>query len=180
MARHTFLGDLASWVMDTGQSSTSTGGLTGDVTLVIPGATVTFYNSASGGTQYTDLLDAGGSAISSVTSDTDGSLPQISGPDGVSAMWADAAGGAGPRRLTTATDLGPVLDSVAAQQSQDQAQIAAMAATAPVYVYYSTATSSYPARPSTGAPVWWVGPVAPIFGGSYAQDGLDYWIGPAS
>jgi hypothetical protein len=112
MARHTFLGDLASWVMDTGAAATSGSGLAGDTTLVIPGQQVTFWNAQTSGSQYTDLLDATGSPITSVTSATDGSLPQISGPDSVTTMWADASGGLGPRRLAMATDLGTVLASL--------------------------------------------------------------------
>jgi hypothetical protein len=114
MSRHTFLADVASWVIDTGAATTSGSGLAGDTAVMIPAQPVTFWDSQSGGTQYTDLLDDTGAAVTSATSGTDGSLPQISGPDGVSVMWADAAGGAGPRRLVTATDLGPEVDSLSA------------------------------------------------------------------
>lgn len=180
MARHTFLGDLASWVMDTGSPAASTGGLSGGVALVIPGQAVTFYDAETGGTQYTGLLDDAGTPITEATSDADGALPQIQGPDGVRLMWADASGGAGPRRVCVATDLGPDLSNVEATQATYDTQLQALNATAPVFVYYNAATSSYPERPGTGAPVWWVGPVAPVFGGGFAVDGLDYWVGPAS
>ncbi len=104
--RHSFCGDMASWVMDAGAATTSTGGLTGDFAVAIPYQAVTFWDSETGGSQLTDLLDANGNPVTSVTSASDGSLPQISGPDGITSMWADAGGGVGPRRLTVATDLG--------------------------------------------------------------------------
>lgn len=112
MTRHTFLADLASWVTDTGTSTTSTSGLPAVASLAIPGHEVTFWDSPSGGTRHTDLLDATGSPVTSATSASDGSLPQISGPDGVRTMWADAAGGAGPRRICLASDLGESANTV--------------------------------------------------------------------
>lgn len=179
MARHTFLADMASWVMDVGAAQTSDSGLDGDTSLVIPGQDVTFWDSASSGTQLTDLLDGSGGAITSVTSGSDGSLPQIQGPDGVRSMWADAAGGAGPRRLCVATDIGTDLTAIETTVAQNVLQVESLNSTSPIYVYYNATSSSYPSRPSTGAPVWWVGPVPPVFGGDFAVDGLDYWIGPA-
>jgi len=74
------------------------------------GTTVTFYNARTGGTQWTDLLDMSGGAISSVTTSdgTDGravgSIPMFQGPDGVFELWAQA--GSGPRQLMTASNLG--------------------------------------------------------------------------
>lgn len=59
---------------------------------VAAGATITFWDSADAGAQYTDLLDAGGGAISSVVADENGFLPRFSGPDAVTGMWADAGG----------------------------------------------------------------------------------------
>ncbi|MFE6903778.1 hypothetical protein ACFVFJ_44355 [Streptomyces sp. NPDC057717] len=56
------------------------------------GATVTFWDSADAGTQYTDLLDASSTPITSVTADEFGALPRFSGPDGVTGMWADGGG----------------------------------------------------------------------------------------
>jgi hypothetical protein len=178
--RHTFCGDLASWVMDLGGSETASDGNTGYDVLVIPGQPVTFWDSPVGGTQLTDLLDAAGDPVTGVTSDAgDGSVPQVSGPDGVTSMWADAAGGSGPRRVVAPTDTASLVDGLAAQQAADAAQVQAVSASSPVYIYYNTVTGSWPSRPAgLGQPVWWVGPVAPEFGGSYAVDGLDYWVGP--
>lgn len=53
---------------------------------------VTMWTAATGGTQVTDLL-VGGVAVSAVTSDASGYLPELSGPDGVSKMYADGGGG---------------------------------------------------------------------------------------
>lgn len=109
MARHTFLGDMSSWVIDTGAAETATDSLAGLHALAIPNVTVTFWSAVTGGTQYTDLLNAGGGAITQTASDASGHLAQISGPDSIMQMWADAAGGSGPRVLCVATDLGPSL-----------------------------------------------------------------------
>jgi hypothetical protein len=62
-------------------------------------AVTTFYNAKTGGAQYTDLQDMSNSPISSVTTDSNGFLPQFQWPAGVLEMWADAHGGAGPRVL---------------------------------------------------------------------------------
>lgn len=125
MARHAFLGDMASWVLGTGEPATSQDGLTGGVALFIEAQEVTFWDGpAPGGTQYTDLVDASGVPVTSVTSDAaDGSLPQISGPDGIRIMWADAANGAGPRRVVTATDLGDDLGAAEAEAAGNTAAI---------------------------------------------------------
>jgi hypothetical protein len=50
--------------------------------------TVTFWDSETGGTRYTDLL-LDGQPVSSVRSGVNGQLPAFQGPDGVAAMWAD-------------------------------------------------------------------------------------------
>lgn len=83
MARYDFGASLADFVV------TPSDGQWG----VAPGAVVTFWASADGDVQYTDLLDAGGSAVTSVTADETGFIPQFAGPDGVIGMWADAGGG---------------------------------------------------------------------------------------
>ncbi|MFB7597267.1 glycosyl hydrolase family 28-related protein [Streptomyces sp. NPDC056160] len=59
---------------------------------VAPGAVVTFWDSSSEGTQYTDLQDAAGTGTTTVKADTFGFLPRFRGPDGVTGMWADAGG----------------------------------------------------------------------------------------
>ncbi|MFC8873240.1 NosD domain-containing protein [Streptomyces ardesiacus] len=59
---------------------------------VAPNTEITFWDAATEGTQYTDLIDAGGAPTSSVTSDQYGGVPLFSGPDNVAGMWADAGG----------------------------------------------------------------------------------------
>ncbi|MCG0062230.1 hypothetical protein L0F81_02825 [Streptomyces tricolor] len=59
---------------------------------VAPGTVVTFWDSITDGTQYTDLLDALGAPITQVTTDTNGFIPSFSGPVDVPGMWADAGG----------------------------------------------------------------------------------------
>jgi hypothetical protein len=83
MARYDFGASLADYVVEPSD------GMWG----VAAGATVTFWASADGDVQYTDLQDAGGSPISSVTADERGFIPLFAGPDGISGMWADAGGG---------------------------------------------------------------------------------------
>jgi hypothetical protein len=104
VTRHLFGGDIASYVVAAGSSET-VGSITGAHTLLVPGATVTFWSAATGGTQLTDLLDMTNAAVTSVTTDANGAVPQLQGPDGTWTMWADANGGAGPRRMMGATDL---------------------------------------------------------------------------
>ena len=57
------------------------------------GVTITFWDAATEGTQYTDLLDAGSIPITEVTTDEQGLIPTLWGPDGVTGMWAEAGGG---------------------------------------------------------------------------------------
>ncbi|MEV1020714.1 glycosyl hydrolase family 28-related protein [Streptomyces sp. NPDC050264] len=59
------------------------------------GATVTFWNAATDGTQYADLLDVGGAPITQVTATEYGGIPRFFGPDGITGMWADSSGPAG-------------------------------------------------------------------------------------
>ncbi|MGY4960366.1 hypothetical protein [Streptomyces sp. 900105245] len=62
---------------------------------ITPNAVVSFYDASDRGTQYTDLLDASGTPITSVTTDEMGFLPTFQGPDSVTGMWADAGGSRG-------------------------------------------------------------------------------------
>ncbi|MDX3455033.1 glycosyl hydrolase family 28-related protein [Streptomyces sp. ME02-8801-2C] len=82
MARYDFGAGMADFVVRPSD------GLWG----VAPGAVVTFYDQASEGTQYTDLLNASSTPITSVTANEYGFLPRFSGPDTVTGMWADAGG----------------------------------------------------------------------------------------
>jgi hypothetical protein len=95
-------------------------------------------------------------------------------------MAADANGGAGPRYWVYANDIPETINTINANQQSNIAALASLQATAPVFNYFNTGIAAYPVRPATGAPVWWVGPNAPAFGGTGAVAGLDYWIGPSS
>ncbi|MFJ2006988.1 SGNH/GDSL hydrolase family protein [Streptomyces chartreusis] len=56
------------------------------------GVVVTFWSDPDAGTQYTDLLNGGGSPITQITTTEYGHLPSFAGPDGVTGMWAEAGG----------------------------------------------------------------------------------------
>ena len=60
---------------------------------VAQGVAVTFWDSVTEGTQYTDLLDASSTPITEVVADEQGGLPRFFGPDTVTGMWASAGGG---------------------------------------------------------------------------------------
>ena len=99
MARHRF-GSSADYVVSLGSSNVAT---------LEPDAPLTWWNTASGGTQYTDLTQLDGTtplAGGIVTTDEHGAVPEFLGPDGVTVLYADGSGGSGPRRAVVATDLG--------------------------------------------------------------------------
>ncbi|NJP74891.1 hypothetical protein [Streptomyces sp. C1-2] len=83
MARYEFGAGVADFVV------TPSDGLWG----VGQSVTVTFWDAATDGTQYTNLLNTSSEPITSVTTDQYGTLPRFWGPDGVTGMWADAGGG---------------------------------------------------------------------------------------
>lgn len=145
---------------------------TGELTLGAD-TDVWFYNAETGGTRITTgLTDRSGATITSVTSDSDGGIPQLRAPTGVSSMWADASAGAGPRRLMTPVDLGGHVTDL--RQSMIDAQEAiAQFNTSIGAVRYNYETSSWPARPADSRIYFWFGPTAP----ASIPDG-DYWINP--
>jgi hypothetical protein len=105
--RHRFGGDIASWVFT----------VSGSAPVLAPGVDVTFWSAPTGGAQFGGLSsDAGGSdSFSSVqTGDgvNAGQIPVFYGPDGVTWMWASAAGHA--RVLLMANDLGDQFSTIAA------------------------------------------------------------------
>ncbi|MGW0015754.1 glycosyl hydrolase family 28-related protein [Streptomyces tendae] len=84
MPRYTYGGGIADYLVQPRD------GLWG----VAPGATVTFYSTAEGGVQYTDLIAAGGTPVAEITADEFGLLPEFQGPPDVTLMWASAGGAA--------------------------------------------------------------------------------------
>lgn len=160
-----FGGGVADFVVVTEES-------TGELTLGA-GADVWFYNAMVGGTRYeTGLTDLAGTTITQVTSDSDGAIPQLRGPANISYMWADASGGAGPRRMMTAHDLGDILTDMRSTVADLQEALTQFN-TSIGAVRYNYDTSSWPARPEDSRLYIWFGPTAP----SEIPDG-DYWIDP--
>jgi hypothetical protein len=135
---------------------------------------VWFYNAQSGGTRYTTGLTdpSGDTAILEVTSDSDGGIPQLRGLTDVPYMWADASGGAGPRRLMVAVDLGDYIVDLRSTIADLQAAVTQFN-TSIGAVRYNYDTSSWPDRPADSRIYIWFGPSAP----SAIPDG-DYWINP--
>jgi hypothetical protein len=134
---------------------------------------VWFYNAQSGGTRYTSgLTDVSGSAITEVTSDGDGAIPQLRGPSGVGVLWADASEGAGPRRAMVPVDLAEYVSDMRATVEDLQSAVAQFN-TSIGAVRYNYDTSAWPDRPADSRIYIWFGPSAP----SAIPDG-DYWINP--
>jgi hypothetical protein len=169
MARHLFGGGIADWTFDLGDPATAGSGAEGNLAVVVPAVVVTFYDAATTGTQYSDLTDVTGGAITSITSDTSGELGQCYGPDNVYAMWADASGGAGPRRLMVATDLGPDVEAMAEQLANLQntvANLVELSAYMPVVI--REVSGVIPPRPAIAGDRmgWWICDDTPTSGGT--------------
>lgn len=173
-----FGGSLTDWTF--GQVD----GVDGNDNMVqaVGAATVTFWNLATGGTQYTDLVDEGGSAITSVTTSdgTDGralgAIPPLEGPEDVSVMWADAGG---PRALIVAWDVAQTAAAAlgqAANAEQQANEVSAAFATVksqvPVVLLHTG--SAYPPKPAGFALAIRIGPTQPT---SNVVDG-DIWLQP--
>lgn len=120
MARHSFGGDIAAYTISAGTANAAT---------LVGGATITFFDSVTGGSQYTDLAadSTGVTGINFVTSQDGsggtsiGQIPQFWGPDGIVAMWASANGG--PRTLMEATDTAAIAAANATAVGATQAQL---------------------------------------------------------
>jgi hypothetical protein len=155
--------------------------MAGTRALFIGGATLQFWDSPAGGNQIVDLLDMLNTPITQVTADSLGEFPQVEGPDTVPEtwmMWADGAGGAGPRRAVVATDVGDALNATNSALVDQIATVSAqqgLVASSLGVVEYNAAGASWPLRPLDGRLYLWVGPTAPPVGGGYMQDGRDLW-----
>lgn len=122
---------------------------------------VWFYNAQTGGTRYTSgLTDLSGEAITEVVSDSTGAIGQFRGPTNVPYLWADAAGGDGPRRLMVPADLGNFVTGLRAAITDLQEAVDLLQNSAGV-LRYDPETGSWPARPSDPRMYFWVGPTAP-------------------
>lgn len=122
MARHVY-GGIADYVVAPGDEVT-VGSITGNETLLVPDAVITFWTAATAGSQYTDLLDATDTPVTSMTSDSTGGIPQFKGPDGVTLMYADAGG---DRRAVVPVDLGADIASNASAIATMQGTVSGLA-----------------------------------------------------
>ena len=100
MARHWFGQAPADWIFSVG---------TGNTAVLDAGVDIDIWSAKTGGSQYTDLLDASGAPVTSLVSGDGsflpaGTIPEFQGPDGVTEVWVDAS--AGVRFKLVATDLG--------------------------------------------------------------------------
>lgn len=163
MARHWFGQTLTDWSMALGTETENEGVTYAAVSAAGPVA-VTFWNSATGGTQYTDLLDASGNAVSQITASDGtgalplGTIPRFRGPDSdpeVVEMWADAGGGA--RYLMTATDLGTYVADLRTRVSDLESTVELLTGSLGALVY----DGGWPERPADDRPYMWIGPSAP-------------------
>lgn len=98
MTRRRFGGGISDWAFTLTSQN---------IPVLAPGASVTFWTTSTGGTQYTDLATAqdGSGAISQVSAGigvTAGQIPVFYGPDEVTFMWASANNN--PRVLIQAND----------------------------------------------------------------------------
>ena len=97
MARYIFGADLAAVVWGT----TSVSGVADVVVLGRSTTNILAYDAQTGGSQYTDLTDLGGSALTDgiITADSNG-LIGFKGPDGIRELWLDAGIGSRVRVVT--------------------------------------------------------------------------------
>jgi len=186
MSRYQFGGTDAAWIMSAQDASVQYGA-GALVARLSPGAVVRFYSVATGGTQYTGLLDAVGATVSTITADSTGALPVFSGPDaGPDFMWADANGGAGPRRMVGANDAASQAVQAHVDTTDPHGSKAYADAWHEIVVRYNTATSSWPTAasvPANPAVDWlWRGPVGvpPPIGPNHMREGDRYAEIPAS
>ncbi|MFG2165509.1 SGNH/GDSL hydrolase family protein [Micromonospora chersina] len=104
MARYWFGGGVADWTFTTRDG---VGGFD-DIAQVVGGSTITVWNAETGGTQFSDLLDANGAAVPFLLSDDGtggralGQIPPFQGPDGVTELWVSADGGPRARLVAAA------------------------------------------------------------------------------
>lgn len=101
----------------------------------------TFWSAQTGGTQYTDLLDANNNPVTNISTDANGNLPIFQGPAGITAMWADAGGG---RRIVHPTGSGSSLDADTANNVGNPSSLTATALAA-TFVSLWQASTAYTA-----------------------------------
>jgi hypothetical protein len=113
------------------------------------GAVGTFWSAQTGGTQYTDILDAAtGSPIAGLSTDQYGRIKRFQGPDGVMYGWADFGVGrvalASFEGIFSAGDLSGAAAAAAASATAAQnaaGNVSSTATTVATSVATSTATA---------------------------------------
>lgn len=128
MTRYIFGGTSADFVFVVGPGNS----------VRTSGQSLTFWDSQSGGTRYTDLLVAG-DVVSAVSVPRDGLIPVFSGPDGVKTMWADS--GKSTRILMVSAQT-IVEASTAADRAEAAAELAE-SVTAPLVAPANEQVASY-------------------------------------
>lgn len=121
MARATFGGGAADWVMSTGPAGQ----------MYVRPATLTFWDAQTGGTQYTDLL-VGAVPTSTISVPRDGQVPVFSGPDNIGSMWADAGSGDRVRLVSDKSSEALQSDTFIAEQVANPASETATALSATI------------------------------------------------
>lgn len=90
MARSEFGGTFAAWIVTTGTAAGD-----GSLPVVLPSSpvTLTIYDNPDGAV-VTDLLDEGGAPVTSISVAAGSAyIPRFSGPDGLTSLWVQEAGG---------------------------------------------------------------------------------------
>jgi hypothetical protein len=162
MARLSAGGGPADYTILTGDTitiSTPSGDVDGKTAVVVGGIEVTWWNSETGGTQYTDLLNSSGAAVSSIlSSDTTdgrglGQIARVQYPEGVRGAWASANGGP---RVWMPADTSDVAVAAQAQAAENAAGLAAhVSAPNPHLMASSDLTDWAEDSPAAGqVPVW--------------------------
>lgn len=148
MPRYIFGGDIPNFVMEPDDTT--------HAVFVKPGSVVTFWDSRTEGTKYSDLFDVTGTTPqSAVDAGDDGGIPEFQGPDNVVVMWAQADENTGGRRKIFAD-----LTETSVQAAIDAALANAGLQYAPWYRFQKS-DGSYDPRPATARPVVTFGTAMP-------------------
>lgn len=135
MARYWFGQTLTDWAMTLGTPTDDGNGVLSAPVSAVGPVTITFWNAPTGGSQYTDLLDASGTPIAQVTVGDGttypiGTIPRIQGPDGVTVMWADGGAGIRYKMVADLSDLPGQIDDLAGSVEGVESAIEALATVA--------------------------------------------------